>query len=416
MTTYGVNRENGTFEKCRAKPENRGRYGCFHDEHHDISGEKEQFVTQYNEAALAKHYESTTGALSKQHPSSVQVKPSAPKSSTSMSPKSMIASKPPSATVRSTSQPAPVRTSNPKRRKKIEELRREKEERRQRRLLTRQQFDASSQKVANAFPESDWQHIRSFTGKIDEITGYPSNMKSKAKYYESASNSVHEFLQSDDPDAQKMREFLGDEVDLKTLSDILVIQVNAMTSPVKWRPKGSASVKRTVMSTVGNDMTKERYVASVMFFGGRCCYCNEVLSKEPGDNQATGEHITPVSPDSSKSVAGGTRYGNMALACRRCNGDRGNTDLQEWVNETPYISEKNKVASVERINAFRKFALYRDYTPEEDAKFKETIRDIESFISKKNRATNNNLTDADAKEINDRMKIAMHDLADSLRP
>lgn len=47
------------------------------------------------------------------------------------------------------------------------------------------------------------------------------------------------------------------------------------------------------------------------------------------DDEATLEHLTP------RSRGGSGRQRNLALVCRRCNGERGNVDLAVWVQTLP---------------------------------------------------------------------------------
>jgi len=64
--------------------------------------------------------------------------------------------------------------------------------------------------------------------------------------------------------------------------------------------------------------------------GGRCCYCNRfvILSFHRGEQKrpeaATIEHLR------QRSNGGKDSAGNFAMACRRCNGERGRTDWASY--------------------------------------------------------------------------------------
>lgn len=196
-----------------------------------------------------------------------------------------------------------------------------------------------------------------------------------------AKKRILEFLKSDDPDAIKCREFLGDDVSMNTFSAIIVSSVGSMMRKQKLRQQKNSNMRRLLLTRLHNDMTKQRYIASVLFFGGRCCYCNSPMSKSEGNpKQATGEHLTPIAPSNDNDPVGVTRFGNMALACKECNGDRGNTNLEEWVNKTNKISDDNKEACLARIKAFRKYALYEEYSPRETALVKEYEEKVVNYV------------------------------------
>lgn len=73
---------------------------------------------------------------------------------------------------------------------------------------------------------------------------------------------------------------------------------------------------------------------------GLCCYCSKPMLLAKGaacgrarDNQATLEHVVPVS-------AGGTgSYANTAAACFRCNNSRGDADARIfYLKKQGYLS------------------------------------------------------------------------------
>lgn len=272
--------------------------------------------------------------------------------------------------------------------------------------LKKQELINGAMEIAQSFPYENFEFIKQFNKDLHDRK---SNNQIHKKFTTLAEN-IEDFLKNSNTESvKKVREFLGKEVDLADFADIMVFQVRAMTAAEKWGSK-RVSINRAVLTTLNNDMTKERYVASILFFGGRCCYCNRTLRKmPPPHHQATGEHITPISPENKNNVHGGTKYGNMALACSSCNHDRGNTELVEWVQKTKCIREENKQAVLGRIEAFRKFALYHEYTPEEsqiiDKKLQELIN-----LDLSLRKPSGGYIEGGKEKITAEIKIALYDL------
>jgi 5-methylcytosine-specific restriction endonuclease McrA len=54
-----------------------------------------------------------------------------------------------------------------------------------------------------------------------------------------------------------------------------------------------------------------------------CFYCNKALSQK----EASVDHIIP------KSKGGPNDPSNYLISCRKCNSDRGNTDIEIWVEK-----------------------------------------------------------------------------------
>lgn len=422
---FGTN-PNGTLSECRAKEGNVGRYGCNHGTHIPVSSEQEMAaVNRHNEEVRAKEY----GATSTLKKATVtKAKPA---------PKPMIMKDPSKSVVNNATNHKKDNANNDSSRagNRVRRKRGTGNGNRNRgdvnftqkrgrndipkvtsdafsthkggKVLTRKQFDLSSQKTAQSFPEREWKNLSDVNRRLTKAA--ENNSKEKAI------QSIKSFLESDDPDAKLMREYMGDDVKTSDVAEILVSEIHSMRSVGRWDPnKPTRALKRTIATTANNDMTKERYVASVMFFGGRCCYCNQPMSKKQGDSQATGEHITPVS--ARGAVTGGTRYGNMAVACRGCNGERGNLGMKEWLKKTNRLTPENKEACIQRIQAFRRYALYSEYTPEQSEAIDKATNDCESYIKGiQAKRENGVLTEDDANDIRKHIKVAIHDLNEILR-
>jgi len=120
---------------------------------------------------------------------------------------------------------------------------------------------------------------------------------------------------------------------------------------------------------------------SVPYFKGLCCYCDKKLGKN-GNNEASpsGEHITPISPDDERSPISGTRYGNMALACFKCNNYRSNLSLEEYIWKSPKIASSRKPVILARFELFREFTGYRDYNAIEQRKIKYALKSLDETL------------------------------------
>lgn len=365
--TFGTTK-NGTLQICRAKPENRGRYNCKHGEHVVFTQDelKNNAVQKFNEKVLAKTHNIVRVKNKSSLPNNFSLD-NIQNSSSSVS-------------------------------------------------LTKKELDEVSNSLASEFNTDDYEFIKDFYENYSNVLSDEiSNRK-----FDHASVKVHEYLVSDDETAVKTREFLGKNVDMEDFSVLLVANVGSMTKSYKWDIRQNTNTRRTVMSTIDNDMTKERYVASVMFFGGRCCYCNKVLRKGPPiSHQASGEHITPISPQNKETTPGTTRYGNMALACVKCNNSRKNEDLTEWLSKTKMVREEEKPKVLARIKAFRKFALYSENDPSRTVKINNVIEELDNKISEYKDSSGAWLTERNGKplstrtinqEIKDKIAVAIHKL------
>lgn len=388
----------GTMEICRAKAENRGTGRCPHGAHEDVSITKETsgYIQQHNESVLSETFGSTA-TLTKS-----AIKIPKPTARPPLAPPVFNQPKPNQSNSRNNRRRRPARTP------KVTSNNISTYENGL--ALTRSELLESAQKVADQFTEEDWKFVQGFYGSISHQV---SEKETKQRFGKVSAN-VSNYLKSDDPTAQQTREFLGDEVDIDEFSHILTNEVRAMTLAEEWRD-GKTSIRRVVLSALDNDMTKERYVSSVMFFGGRCCYCNTVLRKSPpAEQQASGEHLTPVTPNNPKSIHGGTRYGNMALACVKCNGSRGNKEMVEWIQETDCIPEEDKPQVLGRIQAFRKFTLYHEYTPAENNKIIRTINSLNKNLRTTKNANKTkgifNMTNEQKREFKKDLKVALYDL------
>jgi len=320
-------REDGTLGYCRALPENVGKGNCKHAEHIDVTEEQivAGFLKQHNEQAVKVYLEangidSLPPKLSKAEQRAIREKP----------------------------------------------------------VFTPQELRAQAEEVASQLRLEDFESIQNFFSEYQRAT---TSAELRELLGWDAEKYLLSYMESDEPAAVRLREYLGKDADLKALSEILYTNIGAMTKTFRWSSSGRVSVARVIMSTIDNDMTKENYVASVLFFKGRCCYCNRSLNLD-GEYQTvpSGEHITPVWPDDEKAPLGATRYGNMALACKRCNVSRGSRDLEDWLNTNRVIKKEEKVKALARITAFREYAGYKDYSKSESARIRAAVARVQKVV------------------------------------
>lgn len=359
---YGVDAVTGKLSPCRARPENRGRGRCNHADHVESDMNPKE-LRDHNEKVLAEYFSKLEEKSAHEEYPWVR--------------SGMVQS---------------CGTGEP---------------------LSHEQFKESVRDLSEAFPNEEWSYIKNITIDIDAIVTDPE----MRQHFNNAEEAVYNYLMSDSPTAIQTRKFLGPDVDLKTFSHIMATSVGAMQSPTPWKPTEQLGViRRGFATTVGNDMTKQRYIASVLYFGGRCCYCNKTMNNIPHDpQQATGEHITPLNPDNPNSPVGGTRFGNMALACRGCNSARMNKDLEEWVETTDRIPEDSKNACLNRLKKFREFALYEEYTPQQSAIIRRNESIMSEEITKVRSSGRRQLDEISRKHIKDIFAIVVHETNEAIR-
>lgn len=356
---FGKNKS-GKITICRAKPENRGRYGCTHSEHYEFTEEELStgIIQKLNEEFLSKQFQQPS--LSRNQ--------------------------------------LPEQYKNKYSNTVVSEY------------IEKEELIKDSLKLSQNFDPKTFEFIRNFYSRIEENLMEPELLrKENDEQIQRSIQNIHGFLVSEDPSAKRIRRFLG-PIDLKNFSEILVLQVGSMTSRMAWSGRrGKSSIRRAVLTSLNNDMDKNRYTASVTFFGGRCCYCNTPLQKgPPPEKQASGEHLTPISPGKN-GVVGSTKFGNMALSCISCNKERGNKSLKNFIQTTSRIPKEEKALVLARIRNFRNFALYSDYSKEYSDKVEKVIDEISEF-EQRFRNPDGSFTKNIRDEIRKKIKLAVYDL------
>lgn len=345
---YGK-RQDGCVERCRAKPENRGRGRCPHVGHAVLTDAQAQEMNQdrLSEAVPGFHVgagESANGGAG-DGARVVGARPGAGRVGGVRVPRPGGVPKPSPGVFHNS------RASHP---------------------LTAKELSEQSARVSAALDEETWGSIRGLWERVNLAIadGDEAAAADSRALWERAGEKARGLflaeLDADTEDGRRLRAYLGDDVKTSDVADILAFNIGQMTSPVPVKSRDT-KLSRHALTAFDNDMNKSRYVMSVLAFGGRCCYCNRPLHRgEPADGQATAEHITPVNPRGGSTVRGATRYGNMALACVACNRARGNQNLEEWVLVTGRIPDREeKARCLARIREFRAYAGYEEYTAEQ---------------------------------------------------
>ena len=361
---YGK-RSDGCVERCRAKPENRGRGRCPHGEHVALTDAQAQEINQerLSEAVPGFHVgageSANDGAAGGDAdgvgavPVRAFARPGAGRVGGVRVPRPGGVPKP---------SPGVFQNSHVSR------------------PLTAKELSEQSARVAASLDEETWGSIRGLWERVNLAIadGDEAAAADSRALWERAGEKARGLflaeLDADTEDGRRLRAYLGEGVKTSDVADILAFNIGQMTAPVPVKSRDT-KLSRHALTAFDNDMNKSRYVMSVLAFGGRCCYCNRPLHRgEPADGQATAEHITPVNPRGGSTVRGATRYGNMALACVACNRARGNQNLEEWVLVTGRIPDREeKARCLARIREFRAYAGYEEYTPEQTKRLNREI-------------------------------------------
>lgn len=238
--------------------------------------------------------------------------------------------------------------------------------------LTREELIKQSELISKDITEDEWKAVVEYELIFEEV-GEKEIGSRRRELRDSAEEKIFKKITSEE--ASSLREYLGKNADLRALSEIIAKGGGAMSS--QYTHPDYESSLRMFMTRVDNDMReKKKLISSIIFFGGRCCYCNKELNVvENSPFGASGEHLTPIRSES----LGATRFGNMALSCRGCNTERGNEEMIDWIAKTSRISNSQKPRSLARIMAFRDFSAYSEYDPEIVRKILEVNEDFVKY-------------------------------------
>lgn len=300
----------GTLSQCTAKPENRGKGNCPHSAHFELPADKaEQILQKDAERQLEKQYNKLV-----------------------------------------------LLKKRDEKRERKEKVKAAEMERFQKFINTKK---TEIDDLTEHYSSEDLRYIDTFIDDLKNLS--TDNLKESALY----EKIVEKHLMSSSYSARKVREKFGNDYSVSDISKLLVRTPSSMTKKLKSK-NGNHSSSRIILSSIANNMNRENYIKSVIYFGGKCCYCGTTLKTEDGENcqKATGEHLTPLSPDNKDAVRSSTRFGNMALCCENCNRSRRNEDLEPWIVKTSRVKRNRKVHIISKIRAFREFAEYKEFNKE----------------------------------------------------
>lgn len=371
---YG-RRSDGCVERCRAKPDNRGRGRCPHGEHVALTDAQAQEINQECLSGVVPGFHGgagngANGGAAGGDADGVGAGESANNGAGDGA--RVVGARPGAGRVGGVRVPRPGGVPKPSPGMFHNSH--------ASRPLTAKELSEQSARVSAALDEETWGSIRGLWERVNLAIADGDEEKaadSRALWERAGEKARGLFLaelDADTEDGRRLRAYLGDDVKTSDVADILAFNIGQMTAPVPVKSRDT-KLSRHALTAFDNDMNKSRYVMSVLAFGGRCCYCNRPLHRgEPADGQATAEHITPVNPRGGSTVRGATRYGNMALACVACNRARGNQELEEWVLVTGRIpNREEKARCLARIREFRAFAGYEEYTAEQTKRLNREI-------------------------------------------
>jgi len=312
-------KHDGSVSICKAAPEHRGKGSCKHFEHLEINeNTAEEYITKRNEEILQRTYH-IFGNIKKRKPSRKERR----------------------------------RIIDLNNFWNLEELNKES-------LEVESQYESPSER------------------SIEEIHSIYNKAKMNNNSEEEAVKKITDFLNSNSETAFEIRNFLGDGSNIEAFAWLIVKKPNGMNKQ-RWTSSGKVSASRAVLSNLHYDLDDKKYIASVLFFKGRCCYCNRTLDSKNRSSMPTAEHLTPVSAEKPDSIRGSTRYGNMTLCCNLCNTKRQDQNIADWLAQTSTVKKDNKPYSLGRINAFRAYTGYQEYTVEENSLINESIRKVVDF-------------------------------------
>jgi len=219
---------------------------------------------------------------------------------------------------------------------------------------------AEIESLKSEYSKENMSFVNHFAEKFDELLIVASRRRGIPP-----EPIIERFLQSKDPLAVKVRNNFDKDVSEYEIAKLLCNPPRSIKRRVEFKDK-NVSTARLLLSRIDSNMDRINYVKTVVYFGGRCCYCRKYLeNKNDNKRQATGEHLTPLSPSKNEKNAlfGSNRFGNVVICCSDCNQKKDNSSLEQWIAVSS-IEEDTKNSVIARIEMFREFAEYRDFNKE----------------------------------------------------
>ena len=252
------------------------------------------------------------------------------------------------------------------------------------RLINSQQYLSILSKRIHA----DYTFVDDF---VDRCIRFSKNMNlSKGQRF---APSVVDSMMSDDTLSLQVRKHCG----VNNIDDAQRFAELLVNPPLSMKRRGASRIRREktmsfarlITSRIDDNMDLRNILRSIVFFGGKCCYCSVSLVRKAEDEnvRATSEHLTPLSSqasaalskdDESGSVHGSHRFGNVVLACDACNVARGSMSLTKWIATSLRINDQNRLTVMANIEAFRAFAGYKEFSQEFSQLIDESVVALES--------------------------------------
>ena len=229
--------------------------------------------------------------------------------------------------------------------------------------IRREQLDDGASKINGMFTDEQWQSFQDAVDRLDYgLAGWDEKHDEQhhidRREFQRAERALVGYMRSDDKAMRAIRAYIGDEA----VVDVARLILSCPKSMNGRAIIGKAPLARCLLSRTHNDMDRKHVIATVLFFGGRCCYCGRRIHKATGPAQnaltATADHLDPISPNRADrehgQPYGETRFGNVALCCHECNKRKANMTMTSWLKANG--SRRNSIAA--KIREFRNYAMY----------------------------------------------------------
>jgi 5-methylcytosine-specific restriction endonuclease McrA len=255
------------------------------------------------------------------------------------------------------------------------------------RSINADDLDAGSDQISAVITDDQWSQIQSATDSIYAMYGAVSHGNTMStKDFSRLQQKIAGLIRtSPDPSMRAVRQYLGDEVSADDIAHLITACPHSLNAPAIIQSNNS--VARCLLTRTSNDMDKRRVIATILFFGGRCCYCGKPIhkakNKQVKADTATADHLDPIQPDNNNDTPGETKFGNVVLCCHACNEAKGNKTMTAFISETRTIPNNKKIAAIDMIRSFRKYSLYTPMNDRQAIATREQINKLQKLKNSK---------------------------------
>jgi 5-methylcytosine-specific restriction endonuclease McrA len=252
-------------------------------------------------------------------------------------------------------------------------------------------IDSSAEQLSSMVTEQQWEDIQSATDTLyatykseyHKVIGTRWNDKKDIPledYKKVEDKLTNVLVNSQDPSFIAYRKYLGDDVRPSELSALITRCPLSLSRRADPR---FDTVQRCILTRTSNDMDKKHVIATVLYFGGRCCYCGRPIKKggqRASKRTATADHLDPIKPDDNR-IPGETKFGNVVLCCARCNSKKSNLPMKSWLVSTKILNDDNaqRVRAYKCVLDFRKYALYSPMSEKKAAVARAEIAKVQEY-------------------------------------